>query len=161
MKSKLKIIIPIIILLIACIISVSVLKNNKKDNNTNNEQVIEKEINHNNATGSLLITKHNNRNTVNKTDLTIDESYIETIIQIITSKSIAEKINEKYDYKPEYQFAFNNSILTVRMSCNTLDDNKCIETLNEVLRESSNQIETVMHFDSIVLDEATILKTTE
>lgn len=44
------------------------------------------------------------------------------------------------------------------MSCNILDDNKCIEALNEVLRESSNQIELVMHFDSIVLDEATILK---
>lgn len=39
----------------------------------------------------MTITKHNNRNTVNKTDLTIDESYIETIIQIITSKSITKK----------------------------------------------------------------------
>lgn len=47
------------------------------------------------------------------------------------------------------------------MSCNTLDDNKCIEALIEVLRESSNQIEIFMPFYSIVLDEATILKTTE
>ena len=96
----------------------------------------------------------------NENDFKITEKYVETFVEIISSRNIRNKVVDKYGKEPNIQIDFDNSITTITLICDEYTNEECVDALNMILKNSANQISIITTFNASVIDEANIREST-